>query len=152
MGTGSIQGTGNGQVPGFQEGGSMSQDAIDKMSNDQLLNLSKNGNEIDKKNAAAELMERLSGTEKGTEKGGEKGGEKGVEKGGSPGEKGGGGTLDDELKKILEKLKRGEQLTPEEEQKLMAALGNGEAGAKTPEPTNGPNQIGGPGTTGPGTI
>lgn len=131
MGTPSVQGTGNGQVPGFQEGGSMSQQAIDKMSNDQLVNLSKTGSDIDKKNAVAELTERLGGGPEKGEKGEE--GEKG-EKGAEKGEKAGGAekpsstgssSLDEDLKKILEKLAKGEPLTPEEEQKLKAALGGG---------------------------
>lgn len=115
---GGVTGAGNGQVPGFQEGG-MSQDAIDKMSNDQLVNLAQTGSEVDRKNAAAELKERLGGekVEKGEK--GEKGG--GAEGAGGAG--GGGGEIDDELQKIIDKLLRGEKLTPEEEMKLKGALG-----------------------------
>jgi len=107
----SVQGAGfgNGVVPGFQEGGGVSEKAIDKMENKELVNLLQNGSPIDRQNALKELMERLGATQSE----------------GSEGAGGGGGGIegvDDELKKILEKLMKGEKLEPEEVTKLLGAL------------------------------
>lgn len=112
----SVQGTGglnNGFVPNFQEGGGVSKEAIDKMGNDELINLAQKGSPIDKQNAMNELMERL-GANKTGESGGGGGGGGGIE------------GVDDELKKILQKLMNGESLSADEVKKLVQALGNAE--------------------------
>jgi hypothetical protein len=134
----------NFQVPGGQQGGATSQENLANMSAEKLAEVWSNSSGAQKEAAWAELQKRLA--ELMSEKGGEKGGEKGApEKGGGGGEKGvpggekggSGGSLDELLKRILEKLKAKEPLNAEEQ-----ALAD-QMGLKTSEKGNTPPDQGG---------
>jgi hypothetical protein len=138
----------NFQVPGSQQGAPKGQAELEKMPTDQLVKHWQNSTGAEKEAAFAELQKRLSELlpEKAGEKDGEKGekGEKGGgEKGVSGGEKGGsGGSLEELLKQILEKLKSGQPLTPEE-QELANKLGlkTSEKNSAPPDQGGDPNNI-----------